>query len=318
MLKWIGRFLFIMFVFIATVPVLRYAEYSRLEKFYVETIKGEEDNPDVYLLGISTMFGMDYYQSTPIFSFEGINDYDFTLDIHVFGVTENKDKLNGFMLYLHDVAITDVENPIFKLSVQLDLDTIAEEDGYSNLEEIYINPSNTFAIPMLFLVDSEGNLKVKDEEIYASIEMIEIEFSDGTKDEDGDFIFNDSSLVLISSLPLAQLDQLSFNKFGDLDFTPADYQLREQFADNTPTDAEVIAFDLITDKNDVTSYNWIIWRTIIIYALIVIVIAYFLFFHKKVMDGRRAKSITTSSHEVKNFNSDSIFKDEPIDPKDGK
>ncbi len=325
MLKWVGRFLFIMFVFIATVPVLQYANYSMLEKFYVEELKGEENTPEEYLVGISTMFGMDYYQKDPILSFEGIGDQQFNLDLHLFGVKEDKDYLNGVLLYLYNVNIKDdqsnpIVDPTLKIVVELDQPTFSDDlKTFSTTNEVVIDPSNTLVIPMMFLFDSEGNLKVKDEETYASIKSITVLFSDGTVDDDKNLVYNDKRLVYIAN---EIFDEPSLNPsayhYAEIELLAEDYQLRDQFAESEPTDAEVIAFNLSLDKDNIKPYNWIIWRTIIIYILIVLVIAYFLFIHKHVMERRRNKIYDAQSNNPDKIIVDAIFKDEVENTKDGK
>lgn len=321
MLKWVGRFVFIMVVFVVTVPVLQYAQYARVEKYYVENLAGKEDDPSEYLVGISTMFGMDYFQDTPALTYTD-NDHaeqDFVLDIYLFGVTEDKDVMNGFMLYLHDLSLVDdqgevIINPIIKMTVQLNLETMKQADGtYTNRQEVVINPTNAIVVPMVFLVDNEDNLKVQDEDIYAEIERIEIEYSTGEKNDDGEYIYNDSYLLLITQDPS---DELAVVKYDGISFTADDYQLRNDFADVVPTDAEITTFGLITDKDDISPYNWILWRTILVYTFIVFVLAYFLFFHKALKEKREMKRMQANSDPSKP-KTEVIFKDE-IEEKDGK
>ncbi len=318
MLKWVGRFIFIMFVFVATVPVLRYAEYSRLESFYEENLKGNENDTDTYLVGISTMFGMDYYGNDPLFTFNGTDDQQFDLNVYHLGVTENKIPLNGLMIFVNNVSIREngvlLENPILKISIKLsEANILAPDKTYKDRDEVFAVPSRTFAIPMLFIVDGEGYLKKG--ESYADIIRIELSYSNGEKNEAGEYIFNDSYLLLATNTPSSEL---AFNKVSDLSLTKDDYQLRNQFEGDKPTEEEITLFNLITAKSNITKYNWIIWRTVILYSIVVVTIAYFMFFHKKVMENRRNKSYKPRPKDGSVILHDPIFKDPIETDKDGK
>jgi uncharacterized ion transporter superfamily protein YfcC len=74
---------------------------------------------------------------------------------------------------------------------------------------------------------------------------------------------------------------------------------------------------LITAKDDLTPYNGAIWRIMVIYVALIIVITYFLFFHKMVMSRLQLKkALSDKENTVKN--TEVIFKDSDIDIKDGK
>lgn len=319
MLKWLGRFIFIMFVFVATVPVLRYAEYSRLEAFYVDNLKGNENDNDAYLVGISTMFGMDYIQNEPIKpTVTGSGDQLFTLNMHLLGVTENKVPLNGLLLYVNNVVIKEngeiVKDPIIRIAVELSQNSIKNSDGvYVNRDEVEIDPLKTFAIPMLFIADTEDYL-LKDG-IYSDIIRVEVSYSNREKNDQGKYIYNPSYLYLATS---TLSSEPAFNKESSFTLTQAEYQLRESFAGDQPTDSEIETFGLLTNKLNITKYNWVIWRTVILYSLVVVVFAYFMFFHKKVMERRRAKDYVPRPNDGSVTLNEPLFKDIDETNKGGK
>jgi hypothetical protein len=323
MLKWFGRFIFIMFVFVATVPVLRYAEYSRLEAFYKDSLKGNENDSEVYLIGISTMFGMDYIEEESLIDpVNSTGNHQFDLYVHRLGVTENKVPLNGLMVYINNIEIMEngqiVEDPIIMIAIELSINSIKNASGdFVNRDEVIVDPKKTFAIPMLFIADTDGYL-LKDD-VYADITRIEISYSNRALDDDGDYTFNSIFLATIqSSSDPAFVNNPALIKISEFSITQEEYQLRSLFVSDKPTDDEIEAFGLMTDKLNITKYNWVIWRTVILYSLVVVVFAYFMFFHKKVMEKRRSKDYVPRPKDGSVAINEPIFKEHVETDKGGK
>ncbi len=322
-LKWVGRFLFIILVLMATVPVMQYGNIKSYEAFIKDNMEGEESNLPVYLKGLSTILGLDYFQSEPLFpTFDDKDhpDVDFKLGIYLLGATDNKEKVNGFLVYLYDVEIKDsegevIEKPIIKLTITFDEATHKLGNEYVNYTSNIFYPDNTLSIPFIYMFDTEGELKKVGEDVFSSITRIQIEYSTGEKNSDG-YIYNDQYLFLATEQ--TENDEPAFVKENNFSITPDQYRLREQFDNPTPSEEEMIAFGLVDDKFSLKAYNWIIWRTIIIYTLIILVITYFLFFHKRVMERRKFRHIDQSSKSSQSVNAEPIFKDPEPTPKDGK
>jgi len=321
-LKWVGRFLFILLVLMATVPVMQYGNIKSYEAFVKDHMEGEESNLPVYLKGLSTILGLDYFQSETLYYFddEGHDDVNFKLGIYLFGATDNKEKVNGFLIYLYDVEIKDdqgevIEKPIIKLTISMDLATQKVGNDYVDFANNIFYPDNTLSIPFIYMFDKEGELKKVGEDLFASITRIQIEYSNGDRNSNG-YIYDDQYLFLATNQEVN--DEPAFVKQLNFTMTPEEYRLREQFVESVPSEEEMVSFGLIDDKFSLKPYNWIIWRTIIIYTLIILVITYFLFFHKRVMEKRKFRHIDQSSKNSQSVNAEPIFKDPDSTPKDGK
>jgi hypothetical protein len=307
----------------ATVPVMQYGNIKSYEAFVEDHMDGEEANLPVYLKGLSTILGLDYYQSSPLYYFddEGHEDVSFKLGIYHVGATDGKDLLSGFLIYLYDVEIKDeldevIEKPIIKLTVTFDQATQKSGDEYVNFASTIFYPDNTLSIPFLYMFDIEDELKLKDEDVYANINRIAIEYSNGDKDDDGKYVYNDNFLFL--AVDQATNDEPSHvTELGFL-LTSAEYRVRQQFNEPIPTEDEMVTFGLVDDKFSLQPYNWIIWRTLIIYALIIMVISYFLFFHKKIMEKRKFRKLDESIANPRTVDAEPIFKDSDQNQKDGK
>jgi hypothetical protein len=302
---------------------MQYGNIKSYEAFIKDHMEGEESNLPVYLKGLSTILGLDYFQSEPLYPiFDDNNhpDVNFKLGIYLLGATDNKDKVNGFLIYLYDVEIKDdqgevIEKPIIKLTITFDEATHKLGYEYVNYASNIFYPDNTLSIPFIYMFDTEGELKKVDEDVFSSITRIQIEYSTGEKNSDG-YIYNDQFLFLATYQE--SNDELAFVKELNFTMTPEEYRLREQFEDSTPSDEEMISFGLVDDKFSLKPYNWIIWRTIIIYTLIILVITYFLFFHKKIMEKRKFRHIDQSTKNSQSVNAEPIFRDPEPTPKDGK
>jgi hypothetical protein len=166
---------------------------------------------------------------------------------------------------------------------------------------------------MLFIADTEDYL-LKDG-IYSDIIRVEVSYSNREKNDQGKYIYNPSYLYLATS---TLSSEPAFNKESSFILTQAEYQLRESFAGDQPTDSEIETFGLLTNKLNITKYNWVIWRTVILYSLVVVVFAYFMFFHKKVMERRRAKDYVPRPNDGSVTLNEPLFKDIDETNKGGK
>ena len=320
MLKWVGRFLFIILVLMATVPVMQYGNYKSYEAFYEDHMEGEELNKPVYFKGLNTILGLDYYVNQPLYQFDqgDLEHVKFNLDVYVIGATDNKTPLNGLLFFLYNVEIKNasnqiIQNPVIKLMITMShpIRKDSNDQDVFVIEKL-IYTENPMYLPVQYLFDMDGELGKSGHEEYQTIQRIVIEH--GMIDGDG---FTPDDTPLLFADRLATYDGPAHVKVLNFSITPDEYQLREQFASNIPTDEEIISFGLITDRHNLRSYNWIIWRTIIIYVAIVLAIAYFLFFHRAVMERRSLKHIGKSTKN-QTVNAEPIFKDPDPNQKDGK
>ncbi len=315
MLKWIGRIIFIMIVSLLSLQVYSYATYTKMQNYYEENVAPYIDESSTYLHGINTLMGIDYYRESPLL-YEFIQDegdYQITLRIYAIGISANKEHYDGLMIFVNNVRVShngeQLINPALRISVELDLDTLFIGDEFTNRGIIFYDPDQPFAffnIPVLFLFDADKYLKVIGEDTFANINRIEVKYSNGSKDDDGNLIYSEMPLLLSTAKPTAEGAHNKDDSFAiDVDL----YRLRHQFANSQPNDSEIAAFNLITDRGDLGPYNWIVWRTMILYVLAVAFITYFLFFHKLVMERYREKRYLRRKQGKEVLEVETIFKD---------
>jgi hypothetical protein len=324
MLKWVGRILYIIIISLLSLQIYSYAYYSKLQEYYTDNVEEHLNDNEVYLNGINTLMGIDYYRETPVlYSFSNTTgDFQFSVNVYAVGVNAKDVYYDGLMIFVNNVSITKestvIEDPILKISVELDQATLLVDEELSDTGSIYFDPSQPFAyynVPVLFLFDADDYLKVPDEDAFAVINRILVEYSDGEKDEDNALIFDDSALFIASK---EAISDAAYHKDTAFDINVEDYKLRDDFADQVPTDAEIIAFGLNADHGDLNAYNWTVWKIMLIYIALVIVVTYLLFFHKMVREHFKTKNYIPRSNTGNTVTAEPIFKDPDINQKDGR
>lgn len=314
MLKWLIRFFYLMIISIATIYVYGSANYSRLEAYYSDYMEEHLDDAQTYLKGINTLMGIDYYNNSAVYQYiQNEGDHQLTLGIYAIGVTLNDELYDGMMIYVSNVEIYEddilVENPKLKITVTLDQSTYKSGDDFISTANVLFDPEKPFPysyVPNVFLLYADNYLKVIDEEIYANIERISISYSNGELDDAGALVYNES-LLFVGADEL--VSEAAYNKTDTLSLDPEDFKLSNQFAGDQPTAEELVLFNLVTERGDLGEYNYLIWRTMSIYVLIVGVLTYALFFHKVVRAKLQEKRYQSKDGKVKEVNAQPIFKD---------
>jgi hypothetical protein len=294
--------------------------------FIKENMVGEESNLPVYLKGLSTLEYLDYIQSEPFyFVDEGDNpDVTFKMGIYAIGKTIGSDKVDGFLFYIYDVSVKDEENnvindPSLQINVTLDQETYKPGNSENLYDEITVtyNPDQTASLSYLALYNAKDYLAVTDQDdVFANVTKIEVLYSVGDKTSSGAYEYLEIPLFVAANNITSETPGLI--KVLDFEMDPAEYQLRSQFSEPTPSEAELTTFGLSTEQFNLNKYNWYIWRALIIYILVIIVVTYFLFFHKRVMEKRRFKKIDSSTAQTRTVNADPIFKEFEHNEQDGK
>ncbi len=324
MLKWVGRILYIIIISLLSLQIYSYAYYSKLQEYYTDNVEEHLNDNEVYLNGINTLMGIDYYRETPVlYSFSSTTgDFQFSVNVYAVGVNAEDAYYDGLMIFVNNVIITKdsavIEEPIIKISVELDQATLLVGEELSNTGSIYFDPSQPFAyynVPVLFLFDAEDYLKVPDVDAFANIERILIEYSNGEKNEDNALVYDESALFIASN---EAISDAAYHKDTTFSINVDDYRLRDDFADQVPTDAEIITFGLNADRGDLNAYNWTVWKTMLIYIALVIVITYLLFFHKMVREHFKTKNYTPKTSTGNTVTAEPIFKDPDVNQKDGR
>lgn len=316
-----------MIISIATIYVYGSANYSRLEAFYSDHMADSIDDTSTYLEGMNTIMGLDYYVEDPIYQFEQTSgDFQITLGIYAIGVTLDETLYDGMMVFVNNVKITEnsqlLEHPKLKIVVALDQSTYQSGDDTLNTATVFFDSEKVFPysyVPSVFLLDADGYLQKTientDEVIQAQLTQVSVAYSNGDVDDDGNLVYNDSLLLVASMEPYGEAAYL---KTTDLAIDFEDYQLSNQFEGEQPSEAEIMTYGLVTDRGELSDYNYLIWRTMGIYILIVGTITYFLFFHKAVMQKRQAKKYLAKDDQTRTVDAQPIFKDYEDPEKDRK
>lgn len=329
MMKWIGRSIYILLITFVSVTVFRIAYTAKLQKYYETEIKDFINDEETLLRGLNTLLQINYYREDPLlYQYQNATgDYQFNLAMYAIGITADNNHYDGMMLVINNLKITEndeiVENPILKMSVTLSHETLLVNKTYTNTGSIYYDPSQPFSIynvPALFLFDAENYLLVPDTnndnpDVFATIDTVTLEYSNGSTDDDNNYIFNEVPMFVGSKV---EYNEMAHFKDSSFSIDPELYQINANFGENGLTDDVINSFNLVTDQDSLKPYNGTVWRIMSIYVLAVVVVTYFLFFHKYVRERMRSKTIDVSSN-----NDDkeivTIFKDHEIkETKDGK
>ncbi|MBE0701395.1 MAG: hypothetical protein IH571_06890, partial [Acholeplasmataceae bacterium] len=321
----VGRIVYIVAIALISVQVYGFAFFSKLQAYYEEHVVEHIDDEVVFFKGINTLMGLDYYRESPLLYEETINDGDYQLRISIraVGATSDGNPIDGLAILVNNIKIleneVEVENPIIRVTVQLDSNTLLVGDDFSNRGSIFYNPEQPFAyynVPILFLFDTVNYMKDAETDAISSIERIEVSYSNGLQDDDKNYVFNPSFIFLATTGPNDEA-VLGGNKDEAFVLDQNLYQLQNQFLGDTPSETELETFGLNTERDDLGAYNHLVWRTMIIYVLIVSLVTYLLFFHKRVREHFKMKHVRPKILGSEGVHlEDAIFKD--IEEKDGK
>ena len=327
MMKWIGRSIYVLAIAFISVIVYRIAYTAKLQAYYEAEIKDHLNDDDILLKGLNTLLTIDYYRESPLL-YQYISDegnYQFKLSAYAIGISYSNESYDGLMFVINDINIVEddglVEDPIIKMTVNLSHQTLLVNESYQNFGSIYYDPVLQFSIynvPALFLFDADNYLLIPNddesaEKEYATIETITLEYSNGKTNDNGDYVFDDIPLFVGSKTEYR--DAVHDNhKDSNFDIDPSLYRLKDIFGEDGLTDDDIFLYNLVTEQDDLTPYNGIVWRIMFIYILVVIMITYFLFFHKYVRQKMQYKQ-TQLAKDKEALEKKSLFKDIPEDEK---
>ncbi|MBU1093773.1 MAG: hypothetical protein KKH01_04845 [Firmicutes bacterium] len=324
MLKWFGRALYVMVISLLSLQVYSFSYYSKLQEYYTDVAEENVDDDTIFLKAINTLMGIEYYRDSPVL-YEYISDTgDYQLSLHIYAVGIMSDDVyyDGYMVFVNDVVVVEdgvtVVDPIIKIVIELDQATLNVNDELVNSGSIIFDSDQAFAyynVPVLFLFDAESYLKIPDQDAYANLSRIEVSYSNRSVDEDDNYVFNESPLFIASNTTISES---AYNKDTNLVIDPNDYRLSDQFEGVNPTDSEIASFNLVTDRDDLSEYNAVIWRTMIIYVIIIAGITYLLFFHKRVREHYKTRNYGIRKDGTNSVDAEPIFKDIEYKDKDGK
>jgi hypothetical protein len=300
MLKWIGRILYVVVIFILTITMYQIAFTSAAQDYYEDEIADLIDDDIAYMEGLNTLMGIDYFRVKPtLYEYSGEatdGDNSYRLDVSVFaiGATDEDMLLEGYAILVNNISIIEageeILDPIIRITAELDQEILLVDEELSDRGSVFYNPSQTFDpynIPVLFLFDEY--LRNSDSGDIASLERIEVNYSKGEKDDDGYFIFSDIPLFIASTSAIDEA-VLGDLKDPELAIDPELYQIRDGFENQIPSDTDIQELDLNTSRNDLSAYNGVIWRTMGIYTLIIALLTYLVFFHRRIREHIRTKN----------------------------
>ena len=324
MLKWFLRITYIMILSIATMYVFGSSNYSRLTDYYEKYMMDYINDTEVYLEGINTVMNLDYHKE--IITAKTYTSQDekmtLTLNFYAIGATVDKKLYDGLMIFVNNVRIENEDgvliNPILKIEVLLSDETYKSETGKSNIAVVEYNPTQKFPfsyVPIIFLLNAENYLLIDDDsdiDAYATIESISISY--GVMDADG-IVNYDPTLLFIGSDTI--LEDPAYIKANDFQIDESLFDLKSLFAGDRPTDQEIESLGLITTRGSLTEFNYIIWKNMAIFGVVVIALTYVLFFHKIVWQKIQERKQVDKPVVIKQ-KPDQIFNDVDDKQKDGK
>ena len=314
MWKWVGRLFYVIFIIFVTAWVYSAAYFSKLQAYYDDHIRENIDDSLIFLEGVNTLLQTDYFRESPLlFSYtQDEGDYQLNVSIYAVSATENNVRNDGLLIFVNQVAVKhgdeQITNPIIKITIGLDSNTLLVNGEPSNEGTVQYIPSDPFAfsnLPTVFLFDNDRFLRDSETGHIAELESIAIYYSDGSLDESNRYIYESRPIFLATTTPSDEI-VLGNNKVGDLAIDQSLYQLGNVFTDAFPNEAEIELYNLNANRESLNSYNFLVWRSMGIYILFVIGLSYILFFHKHVKSMRARKF---EENTPTNQSTDVIFKD---------
>jgi hypothetical protein len=315
MLKWILRFFYIMIISVATLYVYGSANYGRLEAYYEAYMADEIDNDDVYLTGINTLMNLAYYKQTPVYTYESASDtHNLKLSVYAIGIQNEGVYYDGIMVFVNQIDVQDkdankIENPIIKITAHLSDKTYKLGDELVDNPSVVYDSTKNFPYsyaPTLFLVFAEDYLQIPDTETFATLDRISVSYSDGSRGEDGQYVY-DTTWLYVGAM--GDVGEAAYNKVTDFTLDQSAFRLSETFGEELSAE-EIASLGLITARGDLKEFNGVIVKTMAIYTVIVMALTYVLFFHKYLMEKIREKKfeqaqVKTETGQVQ----DAIFQD---------
>ena len=306
MWKWLGRISYFFIIAFLSLQVYSFGYFQQLNAYYTDNVKPNLDNPILILEGMNTLLGLSYFQEEPFYDVtydaDGIS---FDLGIFAVGAVTDETPVFGYAIVLSNVSITHedvlLERAILKLTVEMNEKTFLVNGNYESRKTITFDPGNPFNfqnVPLFFVFDFDGyNLSP---DILEPALISRIELSYGYIKDDA-YAFDERLLFLASSTPTSEAA-----RFKDQSFVMnlSDYQLELEFDTLTPTLTNISEFGLNITRGDISSYQSIMIRYIIIFLVVIFVVTYALFFHKPLMKYKASKK-----NEIKTLPQTSIFKD---------
>jgi len=327
MMKWIGRSIYVLAIAFISVIVYRIAYTAKLQEYYEAEIKDNMDDDEILLKGLNTLLTIDYYREAPLL-YQYISEngnYQFNLSAYAIGISYGDESYDGLMFVINDVRITEddeiIDNPIIKMSVTLSHQTLLVNEAFTNYGSVYYDPVLPFSIynvPALFLFDAENYLLIPNEDenaekAYATIESITLEYSNGSTNDNGDYVFDEVPMFVGSKTEYRDAVH-DDHKDSTFNIDTEAYQLKDDFGSDGLTADDIETLNLVTDQDDLTPYNGAVWKIMIIYVLVVLMITYFLFFHKYVRI-RMQRNQTIIAKEKQAQENKALFKDIEEDEK---
>jgi hypothetical protein len=303
MLKWVGRVLYIVLILYLTFRMYGFAYVAKLQSYYAEVVVETIDDDLAYLEGIATVMGLDYVQRTPLYTYENLSgDYQLRVAVHTVGVNDGDNLIDGVLIFVNNLSITEKNLPTeeIPINITVSLSDATFRDGDTDTDKVSSKGGH-----FLILYEIEGSLISDDSETIATVESISVTHISQNPDNNGEDGFSTQPMFIANT---SQIDEAVHGDNKDtLILDPEGYRLSDDFADGYPTQTELEAYDLSAEKGDMSGYNGVIFRTMSIYLLFVIVISYFLFFHKSVRERMRMRGVRTKT--AQELASKSLFKD---------
>lgn len=332
--KWVGRLFYAILLIFMTFFIIQSAYDARSNAYLLENMSEYYDDEAQFFVGINTILDLDYITNDPIAPVysDTTDEHRLTFQIYGIGYTDAEgNHLDGMMIFVNDVLIYEkdedtgfykvVENPYIRLTIYTDE---LQEDSTEPVS--YTSEGMNFSAGFIF--DQESNEVAydltKDDGTMATITRIDVDYSNGATNDDGNIIYSAESMMIVSSQPV---DDPVFDdglKITDFSYDPESYRLSDDITSWPITDAEATTFNIMIDHDDITDYNWHMIRVYLLYAGFVIIVTYLLFFHKKVMENVRKKRSPKGKDNVidaeitDNEPVQPIFKDEEPKSEDGK
>jgi hypothetical protein len=306
MWKWLGRISYFFIIAFLSLQVYSFGYFRQLNAYYTDQVKPHLDNPILILEGMNTLLGLSYFQEEPFYNVtydqEGIT---FDLGIYAVGAITNDAPVFGYAIVLSNVSITHetslLERAILRLTVEMTEKTFLVNGNYESRKTMTFDPGNPFNfqnVPLFFIFDFDGyNLSP---DILEPALISRIELSYGYIKDDA-YVYDERLLFLASSIPTSEAARFKDQSFS---MNLSDYQLELNFDTLTPTLSDITSFGLNITRGDISSYQGIMTRYIIIFLVVTFILTYALFFHKPLMRYQSSKK-----KDIKSLPQTSIFKD---------
>ncbi len=306
MWKWIGRIAYFFIIAFLSLQVYGYAYFQQLNAYYKDHVEPNLDNPILILEGMNTLLGLSYFQETPFYetSFDD-GSTSFNLGIYAVGAVSDSNPVEGYAMVMYDFNVTHegtlLERPLMKLTVEMTHPTFLVNNLYETRKSITFDPGSAFSfqnVPLFFMFDFDGYNQIQDSEEVALISRIELSYG---YIENDTYVFSDQLLFLASKEPT---NQRALKKDESFMMTLEDYQFSLALEEGIPSSEHIESLNLNITRGDISGYQSIMTRFIILFLAFVFVLTYFLFFHKSFV-----KYLKRNKTQKPNIPVNAIFKD---------